>query len=120
MIPIGEVLFRWIDPDVITDRGVSILSLNLNVDVDNVAYGAPFSWSVAGRSLTFADALLEATGGTLRVERSVEETKSGLRIKSPKTKRGRRNITLPPEAVAMLWEHKLRQMELRLALGQGG
>ena len=30
--------------------------------------------------------------GTLRIERSVEETSAGLRIKSPKTKRGRRNI----------------------------
>src|SRR5262245_29637907 len=35
--------------------------------------------------------------GVLRVERSVEETKAGLRLKPPKTKRGRRNITLPPE-----------------------
>ncbi|MGC1347130.1 MAG: site-specific integrase, partial [Methyloceanibacter sp.] len=29
---------------------------------------------------------------TLRVERSVEETRRGLRVKPPKTKRGRRNI----------------------------
>ena len=33
--------------------------------------------------------------GTLRVERSVEETKAGLRLKPPKTKRGRRNLRLP-------------------------
>ena len=58
--------------------------------------------------------------GVLRVERSVEETKAGLRVKPPKTKRGRRNITLPPEAVAMLRAHRKRQIELRLALGQGG
>ncbi len=56
----------------------------------------------------------------LRVERSLEETKAGLRLKPPKTKRGRRNITLPPEAVAMLREHRKQQIELRLALGQGG
>ena len=31
---------------------------------------------------------------TLRTERSVEETKRGLRIKPPKTKRGRRSIAL--------------------------
>jgi integrase len=58
--------------------------------------------------------------GTLRVERSVEETKAGLRIRPPKSKRGRRNLTLPPEAIDMLREHRKRQIELRLALGQGG
>jgi integrase len=58
--------------------------------------------------------------GTLRVERSLEETRAGLRVKPPKTKRGRRNLTLPAEAVAMLREHRKQQLELRLALGQGG
>ena len=58
--------------------------------------------------------------GVLRVERSVEETKAGLRVKPPKTKRGRRNIGLPADTVAMLREHRKAQMELRLALGQGG
>jgi len=56
----------------------------------------------------------------LRVERSVEETKAGLRIKPPKTKRGRRNIGLAPDAITMLRAHKAEQMRLRLALGQGG
>jgi integrase len=58
-------------------------------------------------------------GAVLRIERSVEETKAGLRVKPPKTKRGRRNITLPPEAVSMLRAHKVKMMELRLALGLG-
>ena len=44
--------------------------------------------------LQWGDVDLDA--GTLRVERSVEETKAGLRLKPPKTKRGRRNIRLPP------------------------
>ena len=57
--------------------------------------------------------------GVLRVERSLEETKAGLRFKPPKTKRGRRNITLPPDAVAMLRAHKVKQLELRLVLGLG-
>lgn len=58
--------------------------------------------------------------GVLRVERSVEETKAGLRIKPPKTKRSRRNIGLPAETVTMLRSHRLMQMRLRLQLGQGG
>jgi integrase len=50
---------------------------------------------------------IDLDSATLGVERSVEETKAGLRLKSPKTKRGRRNVTLPPEAVAMLRAHKV-------------
>jgi integrase len=62
---------------------------------------------------------LDLDKATLRVDRSVEETRAGLRIKSPKTKRGRRGLILPPETVAMLRTHKVQQMQLRLVLGQG-
>jgi integrase len=62
---------------------------------------------------------VDLDGGSLRVERSLEETKQGLRIKPPKTKRGRRNITLPSETIAMLRAQKVKQMELRLVLGLG-
>jgi integrase len=65
--------------------------------------------------LQWGDTDLDAA--TLRVERSVEETKAGLRLKAPKTKRGRRNIKLLAEAVAMLRAHKVHQMEIRFALG---
>ena len=61
----------------------------------------------------------DVDGATIRVERSVEETKAGLRVKSPKTKRGRRNIALPPDAIAILRAHKVKILELRLALGMG-
>jgi integrase len=37
----------------------------------------------------------------------------------PKTKRGKRSITLPSEVVAVLRAHKVKQMELRLVLGMG-
>jgi integrase len=56
---------------------------------------------------------------TVRVERSLEETKAGLRFKTPKTKHGRRVISLPPSSVNMLRVHRRRQLELRIALGQG-
>jgi integrase len=62
---------------------------------------------------------VDLDAATLRVERSVEETRQGLRLKSPKTKRGRRNLKLPAEAVAVLRAHKVQQMEIRLALGMG-
>jgi integrase len=69
-------------------------------------------------ALTWADVDLDRA--LIRVERSVEETKAGLRIKSPKTKLSRRSVTLPPEAVGMLRAPKVAQMEQRLTLGQGG
>ena len=69
--------------------------------------------------LQWGDIDLDTASPVLRVERSVEETRAGLRLKSPKTKRGRRNITLPPAAVTMLRAHKVKQMEQRLLLGQG-
>ena len=56
---------------------------------------------------------------TVSVERSLEETKAGLRFKTPKTKHGRRVISLPPSSVEVLRAHRRRQLELRIALGQG-
>ena len=59
--------------------------------------------------------------GVLHVENSLEETRhGGLRVKPPKTKSGRRNISLSGDAVVMLREHRKQQLELRLVLGQGG
>ena len=62
---------------------------------------------------------VDLDGGALNVERSLEETKAGLRLKPPKTKRGRRKITLPAGAVAMLRTHKVEQMQFRLTVGLG-
>lgn len=63
---------------------------------------------------------VDLDGAVLRVEQSLEETtKAGLRFKSPKTKHGRRSITLPPTAVTVLRAHWKAQQELRLKLGQG-
>ena len=67
--------------------------------------------------LQWGDVDLE--GATLSVARSVEETRAGLRVKPPKTKRGRRNITLPADTVGMLRAHKVTLLELRLVLGLG-
>jgi integrase len=57
--------------------------------------------------------------GIIRIERSVEQTKAGLRIKAPKTKAGRRNVAISPWLVAELRAHRTRQNEQRLSLGLG-
>jgi integrase len=56
----------------------------------------------------------------LRVQRSIEATYAhGIRIKPPKTRHGRRRLTLPQIAVAALREHRAAQLEIRTKLGLG-
>jgi integrase len=55
----------------------------------------------------------------LSCERSLEETRAGLRFKGPKSKHGRRTISLPSSAVELLRQHQKAQLELRLRLGAG-
>jgi integrase len=62
---------------------------------------------------------LDLDGASVRVERSLEQTAAGLRFKGPKTKYGRRTISLPPSAVAILRTHRRQQLETRIALGLG-
>jgi integrase len=63
---------------------------------------------------------VDLDGATLRVEQSIEQTKSGgLRFKAPKTKHGRRIIALAASVVAELRLHWKRQQEQRLRLGMG-
>lgn len=69
--------------------------------------------------LQWGDVDLDADKPSLRVERSLEETKVGLRPRPPKTKRGRRNLSLPSDAVAVLQQHRKAQLELRFKLGIG-
>jgi len=51
---------------------------------------------------------------TVRVEHSLEETAAGLRFRAPKTRSGMRTISLPASVVAVLREHRVRQLELRM------
>jgi integrase len=57
--------------------------------------------------------------GKVKVERSLEQTRSGLKFKSPKTKRGRRSVSIPASVAAELRAHKVAQQEFRLAIGLG-
>jgi integrase len=58
--------------------------------------------------------------GKLKIERSLEQTRAhGIRVKAPKTKRGRRTISLPTAAIEALRAHWRAQQEQRLALGIG-
>jgi integrase len=54
-----------------------------------------------------------------RVRVALEETKRCLQVKTPKTKAGRREVSLPEIVVDALREHRRQQLELRMALGMG-
>jgi integrase len=55
----------------------------------------------------------------IRVERSLEETREGLRFKPPKSRHGRRSLSLPANVVEILRTHRQAQLELRMQLGLG-
>jgi integrase len=58
--------------------------------------------------------------GTIQVVQSLEQTKAkGLRLKAPKTKQGRRQLSVPSSVITELRGHKSKQSEERLALGLG-
>ena len=59
-------------------------------------------------------------GSQISVERSLEQTKvGGLRFKAPKTKHGRRRLSIPDYLVGELRAYWKSQLETRLALGLG-
>ena len=67
--------------------------------------------------LMWFDVDLEAR--TVTIQRSIEQTKNGIRVKPPKTKAGKRTISLPKVVVDALRDHRRRTLELRLRLGMG-
>jgi len=56
----------------------------------------------------------------LQVRDALEETRAnGIRVKGPKSKAGRRDITMPDILLDALRAHRQSQLELRLQLGRG-
>jgi integrase len=63
---------------------------------------------------------VDPKAGKLEVKQSLEQTRGGgLRFKEPKTRQGRRTITLAPTVVACLQAHRTRQLERRMKQGLG-
>jgi integrase len=68
--------------------------------------------------LRWGDTDLDA--GRLTIEQSLEQTRThGIRVKGPKTKHGRRTISLPAHLVTELRQHWREQQEQRLGMGLG-
>ena len=67
--------------------------------------------------LQWAD--IDLDKATLKVERSLEETRAGVKLKPPKTKNGRRTMSLPSVTVEVLQAHRKAALEHRLRIGLG-
>jgi integrase len=62
---------------------------------------------------------IDLDAGRLTIEQSLEQTAThGIRIKAPKTRHGRRTISLPAHLVTKLRQHWREQQEQRLAIGR--
>jgi integrase len=69
-------------------------------------------------ALRWGDVDLDAR--RLTIEQALEETRAcGIRVKGPKTRHGRRTISLPGHLVAELRQHWREQQEQRLGMGLG-
>ena len=81
---------------------------------------ALFSGLRIGEVLALRWGRVDLEGRVIKVHESLEVTKKyGLRFKSPKTKAGRREVTLPDILVDALREYRKARLELRMKLGAG-
>jgi integrase len=73
-----------------------------------------------GEILALRDHCLNLDRKQIRVSEALEETKvNGIVFKPPKSKAGRRTLTLPDIAVEALREHRKQLLETRMKLGLG-
>jgi integrase len=80
---------------------------------------ALFTGMRLGEVLALRWGRVDIEGKRLTVEEALEETSQGLRFKAPKSRAGRRTITLPDILVQVLREYRREQLETRLRLGLG-
>src|SRR5437763_14242638 len=96
----------------------AFLAFTSGTDVLHAAY-----YLIATTGLRRGEALgvrwrdIDLDGGRLSVTRALVPVDHELIFSEPKTKKGRRSISLDPTTVAMLREHRRRQLEDRLRAG---
>ena len=128
----GQLVFRntaaLVKPPKVDDQEVAALKADQIGDVldklrDHALY--PIVVLALGSGLRRGELLalrwsdVDLDAASVRVERSLEETKAGLRFKAPKSRHGRRSVSLPATVVETLRTHRRAQLELRMALGLG-
>jgi integrase len=88
--------------------------------VSTVAMVALFGGLRLGEVLALRWTNVDLDRKVLRVVETLEQTKAfGIRFKAPKSKAGKRNVTMPDILVEALQKHRKAQLELRVQLGLG-
>jgi integrase len=117
-----------VHPPKVQAREIAILSA---VEIDQVLAGLVGHRLLPIAALAFGSGLrrgelcglvwgdVDLTAGRLRVSSSLEQTRSGLRLKGPKTRHGRRSLTLPEFAATALRNQWRDQQTQRLGRGLG-
>ena len=81
---------------------------------------ALFTGMRLGEILALRWSRVDLDGNVIHVREALEQTKAhGIRFKAPKSKAGRRDITLPDLLAETLREYRKTQLELRMKLGTG-
>jgi integrase len=81
---------------------------------------ALFTGMRLGEVLALRWSRVDLDGKVLNVREALEQTRAhGIRFKPPKSKAGRRNITLPDVLIDVLRDHRKAVLELRMQLGAG-
>jgi integrase len=76
--------------------------------------------NIVGQGALLSAKIQHAQNVGVKVREALEQTKAhGIRFKLPKSKAGRRDITLPDILVEALREHRKAQLEVRMQLGAG-
>jgi len=78
-------------------------------------FGPRAIWS-SGELLALAWADVDFVGRVLRISKSLEQTKQGLRVKPTKNEKPR-EIALPKSAIEVLRQHRSKQSENRRLFG---
>ena len=80
---------------------------------------ALFTGARLGEVLALRWSRIDLDRKRLEVREALEQAKGGVGFKAPKTKAGRRDITLPDILVGVLRDYRRKQLEARLQLGLG-
>ena len=87
--------------------------------LEPIAVLALTSGARRGEILGLSWGSVDLVRGSMTIERSLEQTRAGLSFKQPKTRSGRRHVSLPALAIEALKAHRVRQLEMRMRLGLG-
>lgn len=84
-----------------------------------LAVTALFTGLRLGEILALRDGRVDLDRGLIQVREALEPTAGGIRFKPPKTKAGRRDVTLPTFVVETLRAHRRELLEQRMGMGLG-